>query len=523
MKRFATRSCAKISRFFWSRGFLKFILWTITLIILFYVEEDWRGARAWAATKSEWEAKGESLDYYGKFIPPPIPDSENLAAIPLFKIEPDPKSRNDPHLLALERAMRIGPADFPNPPVLAHWQLGEVNDLEKLQHGVAAEYTSGFKGANPAQGALDQYEDLFSFLPDLRMAAATHSEFQLVLDYSVMPPDSRALGPLTRTIRLSQILALDAILALNEHQSDVAVEDVKVNLQIAAGLKHDPTLVAGLVSIGMTVIGNGAIFDGLARHQWSDANLVELDHALSSINFLSEGQFALRGEAAGAAADIEYYKHSRVNPYGLIMGEYYNGNSIRAQGSWMVRFSPPWASGWWDQSKCQMADSILPAIAALDPQKHRAYPEISRELQQQIDQAKLKPLAYAPWNAWATVAVGPIEGSTRQFPAAQVWIDEARIACALERYRLAHGVYPNSLDALAPTYIGELPRDVINGEPYHYQLRADGTFLLYSVGWNQTDDGGKAFYEDHNDAHQKVVDYSRGDWVWPTPKPSSIP
>jgi hypothetical protein len=81
----------KVVRFFWSWGFLKFILWTVTLIIFFYVEEDWRGARAWAATKAKWEAQSESLDYYGKFIPPLIPDPENLAAIPLFKMEPDPQ------------------------------------------------------------------------------------------------------------------------------------------------------------------------------------------------------------------------------------------------------------------------------------------------------------------------------------------------------------------------------------------------------------------------------------------------
>jgi hypothetical protein len=94
-------------------------------------------------------------------------------------------------------------------------------------------------------------------------------------------------------------------------------------------------------------------------------------------------------------------------------------------------------------------------------------------------------------------------------------VDEARIACALERYRLAHGVYPDSLDALAPAYIDALPHDIMTGDPYHYQLRPDGTFLLYSVGWNETDDGGTVVYEkDHPDR----LDYQQGDWVWPTPK-----
>ncbi len=54
MKRFLTR----IFRFFWSWGFLKFVLFATTFIILLYVEEDWRGARTWAATKAKWEARG---------------------------------------------------------------------------------------------------------------------------------------------------------------------------------------------------------------------------------------------------------------------------------------------------------------------------------------------------------------------------------------------------------------------------------------------------------------------------------
>ena len=96
-------------------------------------------------------------------------------------------------------------------------------------------------------------------------------------------------------------------------------------------------------------------------------------------------------------------------------------------------------------------------------------------------------------------------------------MDETRIACALERYRLAQGVYPGSLDTLAPAYINELPHDIMNGQPYHYQFRPDGTFLLYSVGWNQTDDGGKVVFK--KDAPTQI-DYNEGDWVWPTVQPA---
>jgi hypothetical protein len=97
MKRFF----GKIGHFFWSWGFLEFVVAVILLIVLFYVEEDWRGTRVWAVTKAKWEAKGETFDY-SKFTPPPVPDEQNLAAIPLFELKEE-KSPYDSTLPYLGR------------------------------------------------------------------------------------------------------------------------------------------------------------------------------------------------------------------------------------------------------------------------------------------------------------------------------------------------------------------------------------------------------------------------------------
>jgi len=85
----------------------------------------------------------------------------------------------------------------------------------------------------------------------------------------------------------------------------------------------------------------------------------------------------------------------------------------------------------------------------------------------------------------------------------------ARVACALERYRLAHGGYPESLDALAPQYIHKLPHDIIIGQPLHYRRMEGGNFVLYSVGWNEKDDGGEVALNKNG-----VMDREKGDWVW---------
>ncbi len=56
----------------------------ITLVAVFYAEEDLRGNRAWARYRQEAEARGEQLDWRA-FIPKPVPDDQNFAATPFVK------------------------------------------------------------------------------------------------------------------------------------------------------------------------------------------------------------------------------------------------------------------------------------------------------------------------------------------------------------------------------------------------------------------------------------------------------
>src|ERR1035437_9891020 len=72
-------------RWFFSRRGLRFYAWlgvgVISVIVLFYAEESWRGKRAWAALQREVAAHGESLDLSSVF-PPPVPDDQNFALAP---------------------------------------------------------------------------------------------------------------------------------------------------------------------------------------------------------------------------------------------------------------------------------------------------------------------------------------------------------------------------------------------------------------------------------------------------------
>jgi hypothetical protein len=112
------------------------------------------------------------------------------------------------------------------------------------------------------------------------------------------------------------------------------------------------------------------------------------------------------------------------------------------------------------------------------------------------------------------VLIPALGAAAGRFAFAQASVDLARVACALERYRLAHGEYPAALDALAPHFIDKLPHDIINGQPLHYRPAADGRFVLYSVGWDEKDDGGIPGLRKSGG-----LDAEQGDWVWRYPAP----
>ena len=66
----------------------------------------------------------------------------------------------------------------------------------------------------------------------------------------------------------------------------------------------------------------------------------------------------------------------------------------------------------------------------------------------------------------------------------------ADIALAAQRYRLANGRLPQSIEDLVPTFLPSIPLDPFDGKPLHFVPTDDG-FVVYSVGSDRTDDGGR--------------------------------
>jgi hypothetical protein len=78
-------------------------------------------------------------------------------------------------------------------------------------------------------------------------------------------------------------------------------------------------------------------------------------------------------------------------------------------------------------------------------------------------------------------AVAEDRGNTR--------LELLKVTAALAVYRAEHGSYPDTLEALVPDVMPQLPVDLCNQKPSVYQ-RDDSGYLLYSCGQDGNDDGG---------------------------------
>ena len=124
------------------------------------------------------------------------------------------------------------------------------------------------------------------------------------------------------------------------------------------------------------------------------------------------------------------------------------------------------------------------------------------------------PIAYLQHRFFSKLLLLPaLDKTVKKTAFGQTAVETALLACALERFRLAHNGYPASLDTLVPEFVAKLPHDIISGQPFKYQLTEADRYVLYSVGWNERDDGGvvSGIKSGEDTASEQ------GDWVWRLP------
>jgi hypothetical protein len=291
-------------------------------------------------------------------------------------------------------------------------------------------------------------------------------------------------------------LQLRAVADLADNRNTEAFADTTLLLQLNDSLRDQPFLISQLVRIAILQIALQPIWEGTINHEWTDQQLAQIDSELAKLDFLADYQYAVRGERVCA---IQSFENQRLTRKYEFVDNDGRTNTVS------YKYMP---AAFFYQNELNVArldqDWALPLV---DTNAHTASPEKLQQANHYV-QSQRGPFSPYKTTSFSTfLSVGP---SVRRFAFAQAAVDLARVACALERYHLAHGQYPDTLDALAPQYLDKVPNDIIGGQPLHYQRTTDGKFLLYSIGWNEKDDGGQIGLN-----KQGHLDFTQGDWVWP--------
>jgi hypothetical protein len=325
------------------------------------------------------------------------------------------------------------------------------------------------------------------------------------LKYDVQPHTEFSFSPISQLLQLWRALAFEERIALYEGDAQLAVDDMALGRKVITGLQAQPFVISALIACAFEESQAATIEQGLADHDWNDAQLRQLETNVGSFDVLQSARFWSAGEIIAYGHPIGAY---------LERHPWLDDNAFRGFQNRALDFDykPPVLAkvafyleprGWVELDWAAGDEYYLgDVVGSFDVKRHRVTVDRFEAASTAISELK-------SWSFWSLPPVdtsGPIANSVKNFAFCQVHIDETRIACRLERYHLVHGVYPPSLESMSGD---ALPHDVMNGKPYHYRLRPDGSYLLYSVGWNQEDDHGISTVEPGQVARDAL------DWVWP--------
>lgn len=308
-------------------------------------------------------------------------------------------------------------------------------------------------------------------------------------------PVFTALMPHLGTMRrFARELRFDASLAMEAGDADRVSADLGAMIGMANHLDQQHVLIASLVSQAMFSLCLDAVREAVALHPdlLSDQHLVTLAHALSAYpNGAGSPRAHLDGERAfledilqraytddgrgdghptreglRLLRDMHTERDTSTDPHDLM---YLAPISLMASRQDVRTF----ALRQFDRAERAMATPLWERDDSLDGE---------------IEAMSEDPLLKVRY-ILASVFMPSLHRVSVVSEITKLNRDGVLTGIALELYRRKNGVYPESLAALVPGLLPEIPRDRFDGQPIRYSL-VGGKPLVYSVASDYEDNGG---------------------------------
>ncbi len=341
----------------------------------------------------------------------------------------------------------------------------------------------------------------------------------------------------------AQWLRAGSLHSLLETNLDSSLENLRALAALTQLQTNGVLLIEQLVRIATVQIGVGAVWEALQAEGWTDAQLAQMQKAWHEENSSAALLRALEMERAFSFVGIDRFSERDFDLLGLGAG-FPGGGPAPALPTGMEGFAdameklvqqaavacgqhvllPTWRFAWKDHAKLYLAQQSQPAIEAA--RRQAAHPgwltnkmvripgEASvRDVTTQLD----IELQIFSWYDRCRYLMALLMGRSGNHSVAKAVNAEtaralAETAIAIRRWELRHGQPPATLGLLMPEILPQVPRDPFDGQPLRYRANTNGTFTLYSVGENGTDDGGNATPERPKETPQFL---NGKDLVWP--------
>lgn len=472
-----------------------------TLVGGWYAIERTRGRASWERYEAQARAAGVKLDM-ADYLPPEVPDAENFASMPIFQkaFRAVAEGREVPRPFEWLEGGRF------KRPAMADAVTGQTIDLAAWQSYFVSVKMIPATGIDPAADVLAALEKFDPALAQLREAGQRPGcRFPVKWEngFAAAMPHISLLNASTRIFALR----IAAHLALGENEA--AYEDFRDALRIYTATAQEPTLIAALVRQTIPASLSHAVWDGLARRQWKDADLVRIERDLQAVNALADYQRGMGSERALSNLFYPQFRRMSAAKVGEILSIAQPAGANGANASWRGRLFLLYPQGWVyrnQERSNHYFDDLLGRVSVDPPRLYIDRPATSGPENLQG--------GYDRWRFFLFALAAPaFQAAEARFGYTQTLAGQARLGSALERYRLARGKFPAQLSELVPEFMPSVPNDVMNGQPYRYRLSEAGGYVLYSVASNLTDDEGQAGPE-RSIAKQL-------DWVWTMPAESA--
>ena len=310
---------------------------------------------------------------------------------------------------------------------------------------------------------------------------------------------------------MARHLSLEALIASLDGNSTRGVDAILAIQRLAWILDHEPTLIAQLIRIATLGISIGAAEDTVNRCQLSDEDLerlmLSMRDALPAVSQRRIMGTGMLGERVFAYTFIDVNSFERVLQFNEL-GDTSSIPNLVVQSNkahrTIILMPLPLSQLLLNTARERLLYSVassqsvnfgvsISLAGVIDWPNGR---EKSALFENPGDLADFERFLKTTDIVKARTNFAEIFSASIMKAYAAEWrirtqLDVARTALAVERYRLANGRLPESLDALVPAYIEQIPRDFWNkGNPLKYRVFEDGAFVVYSLSKNGTDEGG---------------------------------